>query len=146
MRKFVLLGFVAMLWACTEEPDCDLGVSANSIQLNFYSSEDSTALQQRFVQITERESDSIFYNSDSLLTSFSLNLSPYTNQVTYVFQNSTSEDTITLGYTKELRWLSETCGPYYFYDELTVIGSSFTYELTSSFIDVSIDENIKVYN
>lgn len=145
MRKIVLLGLMGMVLACAEEPDCDLGVSANSIQLNFYNSEDSTTLFRKFVRVIERDTDSIFYTSADSLASFSLNLSPYADQVTYVFQGSTSEDTITLGYTKELRWLSESCGPNYFYDELTVIGSSFTYDLSSSFIDAAIDENIKVY-
>lgn len=135
-----------MLWACGEEPDCNLGVAKSNVEIGFYSSEDSTQLFMKFIGVTERSTDNVFYTSEDSLTAFSLNLNPTADQLTYVFVTSTSVDTLTLGYTKRLEWLSEECGPSFLYEELDVLGSSFTYDLTSTFIDVSIDENIKIYN
>lgn len=142
---FICLG-LNLLLACAEEPDCDLGVSPNSAGVKFYNKEDSTDLFVKFIGVFERGSDSIFYTSDDSLSLFTLNLNPMAEQVTYVFQSSTSVDTLTLSYVKQLEWLSETCGPSFMYGELDVIGSSFTYAVGSTFIDVSIDENVKIYN
>ncbi|UXX79984.1 DUF6452 family protein [Reichenbachiella carrageenanivorans] len=147
MRETVILCFgILMLWACGKEPDCNLSVPKSSIRVNFYNEDDSTAHYMKFVGVTECSTDQIFYTSADSLASFDLNLNPEAEQVTYVFVSSTSVDTLTLSYTKELEWLSEECGPSFFYDELNVEGSSYTYELVSTFIDVSIDENIKIYN
>ncbi|MEO9806348.1 MAG: DUF6452 family protein [Reichenbachiella sp.] len=147
MREIVIVCLgLGLLWACGEEPDCDLGVPQNNIEIQFYSSEDSTAQFMKFVGVTERSTDSVFYTSKDSLSNFTLNLNPNTSQLTYVFQTATAIDTLTISYNKQLEWLSEECGPTFFYSELEVLGSSFTYDLTSKFIDVSIDENIKIYN
>lgn len=147
MRDIVILSLgILMLWACGKEPDCDLGRPGSTITVNFYDSEDSTVLLKRFVGVTERSSDSVFYNSSDSLSSFSLSLDPTVDRVTYVFVSSTSVDTLTLNYTTEFEWLSEECGPSFFYDQLDVVGSSFTYDLVSTIIDDAIDENIKIYN
>ncbi|WP_456460660.1 DUF6452 family protein [Reichenbachiella sp.] len=147
MREIVILSLVILtLWACGKEPDCELGTPQSSITVNFYNSEDSTALFKKFVRVTERNSDSVFYNSSDSLSSFRLNLDPTADRLTYVFVSSTSVDTLSLSYTTELEWLSEECGPSFFYDQLDVVGSSYTYDLVSTFIDNAIDENIKIYN
>lgn len=147
MREVVIICLgILILWACGEEPDCDTGVPKNSITVKFYDSEDSTALYKEFIRVTERSSNTIFYNSSDSLQSFELNLNPNVDQLTYVFVSSTSVDTLTLSYTTQLEWLSEECGPSYFYDELHVVSSSYTFDLVSTFIDVAIDENIKIYN
>jgi len=147
MREIVILCLgIFMLWACGKEPDCALGIPRNSITVNFFNSEDSTENPMRFISVTERKSDETFYTSVDTLASFELNLNPTFEQVTYVFTSSTSVDTLTLSYTTELEWISEECGPSFFYEKLDVVGSSFTYDLVSTFIDNAIDENIKIYN
>lgn len=147
MRKLVIVCLVfGMLWACGEEPACNLGIPQNNIEVKFYNSEDSTELFVKFIGVSERATDSVFYTSKDSLSNFSLNLNPSATQVTYLFQSATTIDTLTVRYVKQLEWLSEECGPTFFYGELDVVGSSFIYDLTSTFIDVSIDENIKIYN
>ncbi|MEO9966401.1 MAG: DUF6452 family protein [Reichenbachiella sp.] len=146
MRDLIVLFCgLLLLWACSEEPDCNLDLGSNTVFVNFYDIEDSSELFLKFVQIRERSSDSTFYTSEDSLSSFAVALNPDNSTVTYVFIGSTDEDTLSLGYSKELRWISESCSPSFYYDELEVIGSSFTHELSSTTIDVSIDENIKVY-
>ncbi|SMD33195.1 hypothetical protein SAMN04488029_1552 [Reichenbachiella faecimaris] len=147
MREVVIICLgILVLWACGEEPDCDLEVPENNITVNFFNREDSTQQFMEFISVTERSTDHVFYNSMDSLTSFELNLNPTVDEVTYVFVSSTSVDTLTVSYTTQLEWLSEECGPYFFYSKLDVVGSSFTYDLVSTFIDVTIDENIKIYN
>ncbi|WP_420582171.1 DUF6452 family protein [Reichenbachiella sp.] len=147
MREIVILIIGAlMICACSEEPDCDLGKASNKVTINFYSIEDSTALFKKFIGVTERATDSVFYNSSDSLSSYSLNLDATRDEITYVFVASTSVDTLTLRYHTQMEWLSEECGPSFYYEQLEVVGSSFTYDLVSSIIDNAIDENIKIYN
>lgn len=147
MRKIVIIcSGLLLLWACSEEPDCNLGVPKNKVTVNFFNTEDSSAHFMKFVRVTERSAETIFYTSADSLASFELNLNPTADHVTYVFVSSTSVDTLTLSYTAELEWLSEECGPSFFYDQLNVVGSSYTYDLVSTFIDVAINENIRIYN
>lgn len=147
MREFVILCFgIIAFWACGEEPDCNLGVPASSIKVNFYNSEDSTVHFMEFIGVTEESSDQVFYTSEDSLASFELNLNATADQITYVFVSSTAVNTLTLGYTTELEWLSEECGPVFNYDNLEVISSTYTYEVASAIIDHAIDENIKIYN
>lgn len=147
MREIVILCLgLLILWSCGEEPDCDLGIPRSNVTVNFYNSEDSSAHFMKFIRVGERATDHVFYTSADSLASFELNLNPTVDQVTYVFVSSTSVDTLTLTYTSQLEWLSEECGPSLHYYELGVDGSSFTYDLVSTFIDVAIDENIQIYN
>lgn len=146
MREVVVICLlILVMWGCGEEPDCDLSTPRNNIAVNFYDSEDSTTLFKKFIGISERATDSVFYNPSDSLASYNLNLNSATSQVTYVFVSSTRVDTLTLTYDTQLEWLSDECGPSFAFENLDVLGSSFSYEIVSTFIDVAIDENIKIY-
>ena len=147
MRAIIVFCFgLILLWSCGKEPDCDLGIPRDNIAIKFYNSEDSTERIMKFLSVSERNSDQVFYTFADSASSYNLTLNPDLDQVTYVFVSSTSVDTLTLSYTSELQWLSEECGPSFYYDQLEVIGSSYTFDMVSTFIDVTIDENIKIYN
>lgn len=145
-RIFVISLVFGVLIACSKEPDCTLGKPHPTIHVRFYHIEDSSARFKKFVSVKPRDSDSVFYDLQDSLSDFTLALNPAEDEVTYVFTSSTSRDTLAMRYTRQLQWLSEECGPSFFYDQLEVVGSSFRYDVASPFINTSVNENIKIYD
>lgn len=146
MRILVTLLTIWMCSACGEEPDCDLEQPADEISVNFYSIKDSTELYKKFFYVGADGTDSVYYNSTDSIPNFHLKLNPSATQVQYIFLSGVSTDILTIKYTKRLEWLSEACGPSFFYDNLEIEYSTFNAHLVSSTIDNQIDENIKIYN
>ena len=142
------IGFILVfLWSCANDPDCNLQVPHNEITIAFYDEETEEEKAVQFDRVKAVASDSLLYDKTDSLHSFSFVLNPAADTVKYYFITGVRRDTIVLSYQRELRWLSESCGPNLSYGHLQLVETTFeSVDLLYSQVDFSIDENIRIYN
>jgi len=142
-----LFVWVIFCWSCKEEPECDLEIPYNVLSIGFYDNEGFQKEKVKFDLIIATGSDSILYTNEDSLDNFSFVLNPAATEVTYNFITGVRAKSITLSYTKQLVWLSEACGPNFFYDQLTIVSHTFdSAQLIQTGFDHSINENVRIYN
>jgi hypothetical protein len=140
---FIFILGVLILLACVEEPNCELETASEEFIIKFYDEEDSTLLEVEMLRLDALGGDSIFY-ADTLDT-FVLPLNPIADQVTYLFRTSSSRDTLSVKYHREIEWLSESCGSSFVFSDLEILYTTFVADLVSTQIDNTVDENISIY-
>ncbi|UXP32896.1 DUF6452 family protein [Reichenbachiella agarivorans] len=151
MRKLLLLTFQLMplLWviSCADDPDCDQELPYDAVHVGFYDYDSLTKTELKFDLVATEGSDSLFYDRSDTLAVFKLNLNPSVDSVTYLFVTGVTIDSLKLKYSRKLEWLSEKCGPTMSYDRLEIVEHTFdSVSLVQPLIDLSVDENIKIYN
>lgn len=144
---FVIFFLAVWFLSCGNEPDCDLKIPSDRVQIAFFNDEDSTVKSLDFDRIRAAGSDSILYGDGDSLSVFTVYLNPSADTVAYYFVTGVRRDTLVLSYSRELEWLSEECGPNFRYENLEVSYDSFdNLQLVEPVLDYEINENIRVYH
>ncbi|PIB36507.1 hypothetical protein BFP72_14415 [Reichenbachiella sp. 5M10] len=137
----------AVMSSCKDDPDCSLEQPYDEFVIGFYDERSLELDTLRFDFVSAEGSDTILYNSEDTLSYFSFKLNPAADSVTYYFLTGVSVDTLQLTYDRDLEWLSERCGPFFNYAKLKVAFHTFdSVSVEQSAIDITVDENIKIYN
>ncbi|MBA4058610.1 MAG: hypothetical protein C0490_28095, partial [Marivirga sp.] len=118
---FVFLSIIAI--SCLNEPDCyqldnDEIIMAFSV-MEFGADVDSL----KDIQISG--ADSIFYQN-TITSTVLLPLNPNTEELKYIFRwNNGSIDTLLLGYSSQIQFVSDECAQRYVFTNLKALSSSF---------------------
>lgn len=118
---FIFLSIIAI--SCLNEPDCyqldnDEIILAFNV-MEFGADEDS------LIDIRISGTEDIFY-TDTALSSVVLPLSPITEELKYIFRwQNGSIDTLVLGYSVQIQFVSEECAQRYVFTSLNPLSSTF---------------------
>lgn len=138
------------LFSCENDPDCNLEQPENILKIVFYGvneEEEMDSIQVKYDLVQVSGSDSILYNRSDTLALFNLPVNPEVDTLSYFFITGVSRDSITIRYQRKLDWLSESCGPYFKFNDLKIISHSFdSISRTNPSIDKTVNENIQIYN
>lgn len=138
--------YLLVFTSCDDDPDCDLELPHDEIELVFYNIEDLTQTNYKFELIGALGSDSIYYDNEDSLSNYPMEINPTADDIAFVFLTGISRDTLRLRYNRNLEWVSGKCGPFMEYDELEIVYSTFdSISLINNVIDESVSENIQVY-
>ena len=123
MKKIIWFVFVANIAiSCLNEPNC-YQLDNGEILINF----DVLAFaadQDSLLDIRTSGTDSIFYPNEAV-SQVKLPLNPNTKGQTYIFRwKNGSSDTLSLGYSSQVRYVSEDCGQGYRFNNLYLQSAS----------------------
>ena len=143
---FVFIAFSLTLWACNDIPDCNNAGEPNAVIVKFYNTSDSSALTLAIDSIKAADTDSIFYEAESLST-FNLILDPSQDATTFYFYTPTDTDTISFSYKRVNSVISVECGPGIEFFDITVQSHSFdSAAVKFDFLNIQLTDNIEIYN
>src|SRR5215204_2605083 len=121
MKKTGLLSFVLIIAvSCLNEPDCyQLNNDAVVIYFKIIGGGNDA------VQLTSMspDSDSIFTNTTGSMITLPLN--PKTEETFYTLNGVDGDNTLQLGYKRQVQFVSEECGERYYFQDLNVLGHDF---------------------
>lgn len=119
---FVFLSIVAI--SCLNEPDC-YQLDNDEIVMAFNVMEFGADIDT-LKDIRISGTDSIFYPNTIISTGVLLPLNPNTRELKYIFRwNNGSIDTLLLGYSSQIQFVSDDCAQRYVFSNLKPLSSSF---------------------
>ena len=144
MKYFVPIALLSLLMSCFEQGDCS-DVSANVMQLNFYSNADKKSKTILIDSIEMVGWDTVMYVNKSL-SNITLPLDPATDTVTYIFYHETKRDLLGVSYQFKTFALAPDCNAI---DLITLVDANPTGIQESKIIQPKlinrVAENIKLY-
>lgn len=125
--QYILIIITFMMAVACNDEDCT-SMNTNIIRIKF----DSLAPNGRIVDklktfegiYAKGFEDSIFHKNLKIST-FRLPLHPGRDNLTFVFVNGSSQDSIKLSYKSTARFISAECGVEYIFSEIKLLRSSF---------------------
>lgn len=122
--RFLPLGILLILLAsCLDEPDC-ISTASNKVAISLRRIAEDSARTVKFDRILVSGTDSVFYESDSL-SFLHLPVNPATTETTFRFYYELKMDSLVLSYTRETKVVSPQCGAFNYFQELSVVSTSF---------------------
>ena len=147
--KTIFLLFITLicgLWACNDQEDCTVDANFDQMRVQFF---DFDALEVRLIKfdsIKAVNSDSLFFTDEDSLSVFSLSLSPFEENATFLFYSPTQTDSLEIQYKVQYSIISEICGPTTSYSQLNLIYHTFdSASVVNTFFDTNLTANIEVY-
>ncbi len=150
----VLLSF-SLVWACTQEPDCDNERPYDLVSIGLYQAEtetltqiDTSEMPIRWVKVFYEDSAYYVANSqDSGYFNFKVQLNPNSPEILVAIRELVDTTFLHLKYEKQLEWLSEECGPMHRYEELELTESTTldSVVINDPLVNFQVDENIRIF-
>ena len=146
MKKTGLFVFVVIIAvSCLNEPDCyQLNNDAAVIHFRIIGG-GSDAVQ--LISVQSPEADVILYG-DTTVSSIPLPLNPKTEETLYTIHGADGDNTLQVGYKRQVQFVSEECGERYYFQDLNVSEHDFDSVRIVNAISMRIDmlrSDFKVY-
>lgn len=148
---FFLLIAISLATSC-DGPDC-IRTGSVRIRLGFYDLQEGGAAAIRINNLQILGSDSVLFDGVPDVSNIILPINPSADSITVFFDTELGSDTLTIGYKKIARLISEECGAEVVYKGLNIIRSDFdSVRVINSSTQINylepdvVNENIQVFN
>lgn len=129
--------------SCYRAQDCT-PVTRDYVIIDFVDS--LGAAKEKTFTITSAASDSILVSNSVTSSKFELPLDPFSDNVTFTFTETGTENWLTLGYRNAVFINSEDCGPEFVFSELVIWGSTYdSLRLIDNRVLDGIELNVRIY-
>ena len=149
MLRVAFVAFLALLFSsCLSDPDCVI-TATSEVKIDFLKiTPDSirTDVSDTVILDSIRVSgtDSVFYVADTL-SSVALPIHPGAYETTFYFYYPSDVDSIKFSYTHTTRVISPACGAFTYFQDLTLLLSTFSeVNITDDQLSTSTETNVKI--
>lgn len=129
--RFLPVGILLVLFsACLDEPDC-IVTATNEVYVDLRKPNVDSAQTIIFQQILISGTDSVFHKNDTT-SELTLRINPNAPQTTFRFYYGTEFDSLVVAYTMTTKLISPKCGAFNYFQDLSVVSTSFQQVIVSN--------------
>jgi hypothetical protein len=139
------------LFSCLDQPDC-LRTADTGLVIAFRKLEGGARDTVVLYQVTAVGADSIFYSPgnepDTLKgTNALLAVDPFNTETSFTFYFHENQQKLQVGYTREMRFVSDECGSEIFLSSLEILNTTFdSVRVVNRQLTKSRSVNIEIFN
>lgn len=144
--RALFIVFSGMLIGCNDIEDCAVDPNFGALKIQFFDRVGDVLKTENIDSVKAIGSDTLFFISEDLVSSLELDLDPFNNNVTYVFFDNLSTDSLVISYTRINELVSPECGPSIAFNDLQVVTHTFdSVAVSNTFFNSNLEDNLEVY-